>query len=334
MELRRKKAAVEKLFADQADGQTRSRPKKAKTELQVAADKAASKSLNDLPTEILLEILKLIPSSDLIRNVSRVSKKFYSLTMDASLSISFRFTFRTEKFAAEAFLQKRSRQISSVVIYQVMRREALDYLAPSIAALPKLTAIKISMVGFELPKSLLGGIFEKGNLEKLVVVNLRLIPDLTGLENCSKLRHVQFDHVMQIEELKYFSDMTNLRVLVLPASTTTSLEDFVQVFEASQWSSLEELTLTFITMNSSCLEVIANKCPKLKKIWIYSIFQNSAIASSAVDLILRNCQLLRFFFMAFKSLGKTIEGMDQELSRKYLLNYFSGNLPRVTFTRK
>ena len=330
MELRRKKAAVGKLFADQADGQTRSRPKKVKTDLQVAA----SKSLNDLPTEILLEILKLIPSSDLIRNVSRVSKKFYSLTMDASLSISFRFTFRTEKFAAEAFLQKRSRQISSVVIYQVMRREALDYLAPSIAALPKLTAIKISMVGFELPKSLLGGIFEKGNLEKLVVVNLRLIPDLTGLENCSKLRHVQFDHVMQIEELKYFSDMTNLRVLELTASTTTSLEDFVQVFEASQWSSLEELTLTFITMNSSCLEVIANKCPKLKKIWIYSIFQNSAIASSAVDLILRNCQLLRFFFMAFKSLGKTIEGMDQELSRKYLLNYFSGNLPRVTFTRK
>ena len=332
MELIMKRASARRLFVDHEEEQSRAKKMMSETDHQVAADSNFNKSLNDLPAEVILEILKWVPSGDLLRGVTRVSKKFYQLSLDPSLSISFRITRRTKKFAAEAFLMKRFRQISTIVIYQVTSQEDLNYLAPTIAALPKLSELKISMLPIELPKNLLGGIFEKGKLERLVVVGQRMVPDLTGIENCLKLVHVQFDHVMQIEELSCLSNMSKLRVLELTASIATSLEDFVEVFRASQWSSLEELTLTFVTMNSQCLETVATKCPALKKIWIYSIYQEKAIASSAVELILRNCHQLQFLFLAFNKIGSTLKKMDQKLLQKYLVDFVPGAMPHITFS--
>ena len=47
-------------------------------------------SLPELPTEMLLSILKFLPIEDLVRNVSLVSKQFHVLSKDPSLKNSFR----------------------------------------------------------------------------------------------------------------------------------------------------------------------------------------------------------------------------------------------------
>ena len=47
--------------------------------------------LTDLPPEVLLEILSLVPTVDLLQNVARVSKMFYEYTKDPRAHIDVKF---------------------------------------------------------------------------------------------------------------------------------------------------------------------------------------------------------------------------------------------------
>ena len=73
---------------------TESEPKKMKSSTQTGTESKAKKTkssttteLDQLPAEILLKILRNVPQSDLLKNVCRVSKKFYQLTTDSSIRL-------------------------------------------------------------------------------------------------------------------------------------------------------------------------------------------------------------------------------------------------------
>ena len=50
--------------------------------------------LTDLPPEVLLEILSLVPTVDLLQNVARVSKMFYEYTKDPRAHIDVKFDMK------------------------------------------------------------------------------------------------------------------------------------------------------------------------------------------------------------------------------------------------
>ena len=56
-----------------------------------------------LPNKVLMMIFRLLSTEDLLRNVSRVSKRFYELATDAAVHIHVRLNDRV-RFVAKSFL--------------------------------------------------------------------------------------------------------------------------------------------------------------------------------------------------------------------------------------
>ena len=306
--------------------------KKMKMDLTISRYDNTIKSIEDLPAELILKILKHVPLADLVKNVSTVSKKFYQLSLDSSRPVSFKISSETCKVAF-CTLMKRFNQINDIVIYKVDRHFFFK-LAPIISSLPKLTRMKLSLLNYDLPPRFLEQIFEKGKLEKFVILGNRMKPVLKSIEKCTNLKHLQLDHSISMNELQQIKSLTHLKILELTTSLLIDPHEFAQIIETSAWSSLEELTLTFVSLNSDCLETVGKKCPNLRKAWIYSICQSTLVPGSSLNSLLKSCQQLDFLFLSFKHLGTTIKYTDNELIKKFTLNYVWSLLPHVTFIKK
>ena len=301
------------------------------TKLSKKNSNSNDRLISDLPPEILLKILKFVPDTDLVRNVSKVSKNFNNLSKDGSITLSIQLSPKLSLDVGQNFFSQRSHQIRELTFFKTPLN-VLQTFAPVIASLPKLVGIKISLLDDQLPTNFLTEIFDRQRLKILIVRGTRARPNLKKIEKCQTLKHLQLDHYITLQELKQISSLKNLKSLELTISAGIYLEDFVQVFQSSSWSSLEELTVTFVTMNTECLEVIGRKCPNLIRLWIYSVCQDEAVASSGINSLLSSSPKLSFVFFTFNHLEESLKDCGK-LSKNFDVQYSSGILPCVSFAK-
>ena len=293
---------------------------------------SSNQLISDLPPEIILEILKFVPEIDLIRNISQVSKQFNNLMRDGAISLSIQLSPRLSFDFGQNFFLQRSHQISQLTFFKTPLK-VLEKFSSIVGSLPKLVGIKISLLEDQLPANFLTEIFDRKLLKVLIVRGIRARPNLTNIEKCQSLTHLQLDQYISLSRLKQISTLKNLRSLELTISVGISLEDFVQIFESSNWSGLEELTVTFVTMNTESLEVIGRKCPNLVRLWIYSFCQNEEVSSSGIDFLLSSSPKLRFVFFTFNHLEESLKDCGQ-FCPNFDVHYSSGILPCVRFVKK
>ena len=64
------------------------------------------RQLSDLPNEILMKILALVPTGDLLQNVARVSKRFHDITRQPALHVDVHLNHRCDQNGAVSFLKE------------------------------------------------------------------------------------------------------------------------------------------------------------------------------------------------------------------------------------
>ena len=79
-----------------------------------------STSINDLPPELLTKILSYLPTFDVLRNVGRVSKKFYNLSRDPESHINVRLDLIAMEKLTSDFLRRAT----------LMRKLTVQYSMP------------------------------------------------------------------------------------------------------------------------------------------------------------------------------------------------------------
>ena len=182
-------------------------------------------NLADLPTEILIKIIKKIKTSDLLRNVSLVSKQMNVLSKDGSVEIRVNFDKNSVPETARSFFKQKSNQITSVIIGSQTNSEILNILMNHIQLLPKLKKLSIWDSKITIPKDF---VEQLSSLKELVVLKVQ-----------SRL---------EVASLKTFSECKKLRIFVIrPHYYTVSDQDFNAI---SSMANHTELHLDF----TNCLQ--------------------------------------------------------------------------------
>jgi hypothetical protein len=108
--------------------------------------------LNDLPPEILIQIINCLFTRDIVRNVSNVSKRMNLLSSDSSVGITLQLTDKTDTSRISDILQSRSKQIHGLMLY-LLEEEALDIVTNHIELLSEVKKIYIlAMPSYKFPK--------------------------------------------------------------------------------------------------------------------------------------------------------------------------------------
>ena len=285
----------------------------------------------DLPTEILLKIFQFLSGGDLLYGVSKVCERFKDLSDDGSLSFTVQVSSEVTEERAERFFIRKSHQIKEVSLHSI-GVNVVERVAKPLVHLPKLTGLRISRLRHQLPANFLNDIFERKKLKILLVKCIRARPDLSKIRECQDLTCVQISHPITSTEWNNITLLPALRSIDLCLTSLPNPETFINALTNSCWSNLDELHLTFFTFNDACLDVVAKKCPNLKKLWICSVCQEKgSVTSEALDSALIACSKLKRVFLTFTHLEKTLQ--NSKAYKFFRVDYSGGFMPYVYMER-
>lgn len=221
--------------------------------------------LENLPCEMILNILKKVPQSDLLKNVSKVSKMFCNLAKDCSVHFNILLTDRIQPASLQSLVNHRSHQIYSLELSNCSVA-LLRMVQSNFGLLKNLTSISISYYSLinYLPTVFSTLLFVQcQSLKKFRVCHCQVEYEAVG--HCKQLESFE-DHSNQLNIHSFHSllSLRHLRMLHVSLANEISLEDFNGEWMAAEdLSKLSKLTLEKEILSGQCLKTIARMSPNL-----------------------------------------------------------------------
>lgn len=271
--------------------------------------------LENLPCEMILNILKKVPQSDLLKNVSKVSKKFWMLTKDCCVHLNILLTDRIHPSSLQSMFSHRSHQIYSLELSNCSVA-LLRMLQSNFGLLKNLTSISIShysLINY-LPTVFSTLLFVQcQSLKKFRVCHCQVEYEAVG--HCKQLESFG-DHSNQLNIHSFHSLMSlrHLRMLHVSLANEISLEDFNNAWMAAEdLSKLSKLTLEKESLSGQCLETIARMSPNLDFFEVCFKVERHISATSVKQFLatLKKLRCLTFIAKNYKR-GLTMQNFKAE----------------------
>ncbi len=226
--------------------------------------------LCNLPTEILLKILKEVRQFDLFTNVSHVSRRFYELTNDSSIPIKVFLHKIKKESQLKSLLEQRSQQIYALNMHFCEARMS-EILEAKLSLMKNLSEVELFENG-HLPSTFITNLFTQcqSSLKSFCYFDYK--NPKVSFENvgkCKKLENFQvLISLCEISVLEFHTILTlrHLKRLTVFLSNEISVEEFNASWSAADLPKLTNLTLRKHTLTDWCLETVAKTCPNLETV--------------------------------------------------------------------